>query len=238
VVQVLCKYLNQIGCSECLPSEVAGTPFAWLETVTVFVDLIPLLVEFKVEEDEGKVIVTMNDMWLNDVIRRNRLCDNILSYLNVKGFSATCMQRLQQYFRLLDDDFDMILESEMQSCSEQVDSNLVDIDACKCEVYEDAPQVVSLQPSSERIDMNLVDIEASKRDMHPEAFPVFSLQACVDIDACKRDLFEEALQPFDWSQSKIESCNPLVKGLTKSTMSLSALVHLASLLDTHPAFAV
>jgi hypothetical protein len=247
VVQVLCKYLEQIGCSDCRPSEVAETPFAWLETVTVIVDLIPLLVEFKVEENQGKVIVTMNDMSLNDVIRRTRLCDDILRHLNGKGFSATCMQRLQQCFRLLDDDFDLIIESEMQSCSEQFDINLVDIDACKCHLYEEAPQVVSLQPSSEQIDMNIVDIDTCKRDMHEEALPVVSLQACgkqidtnfVDSDACKRDLFEEALQPFScWSPSKTESGNPLMKGLAKTTMSLSALVHLASLLDSHPAFAL
>jgi hypothetical protein len=154
VVQVLCKYLKQKGCSECRPEGFVATPFKWHKTINIFIDFVPLLIEIAVEDQGGEMMVTINDMSLNDVIRRTRMCNDMVKFVNGNGFRATCTQQFPHCFRLLDDDFDMddafdmIIQSEKHSCSEQVNIDLVDIKACRCDVRENELQAVSCWSTS------------------------------------------------------------------------------------------
>jgi hypothetical protein len=183
VVQVLCQYLQQEGCSECRASGVVEKPFMWQKIVTNFVDFVPISVELKVVEEEGNIVVKVKDLSLNDVIRCTRLCNDMCKFVNGKGLRTTSEHQLPSCFRLLDDDFDMIIENEMHAWKEQVDIDSVDIDACK-------------------------------------------------------GLLEEELQMVScWSASKTASHGSLATGLAKSATTLSALVHMASLVDSHPSVA-
>jgi hypothetical protein len=144
MVQVLCQYLEQEGCSECRPTGVISMqPFRWQKTVTILSDFVPLWVEVKVEEKGGEIFVTISDLSLNDVIRCTRMCNDMCKFVKGNGFIATCKQQLTSCFRLLDDDFDMIIQSELHSGSKEVDIDLVDIDACRCDLREEELQAIS-----------------------------------------------------------------------------------------------
>jgi hypothetical protein len=183
VVQVLCQYLQEEGCLECRASGVVGKPFMWQKMVTIFVDFVPISIELKVVEEEGDVVVKVKDLSLNDVIRCTRFCNDMCKFVNGKGLCTICEHQSPSCFRLLDDDFDLIIENEMHAWKEQVDIESVDIDACK-------------------------------------------------------GLLEEELQMVScWSASKMESHDSLATGLAKSATTLSALVHIASLVDSHPSVA-
>jgi hypothetical protein len=209
VVQVLCKYLELKGCSECRPCGVAEELFRWQKTLTIFIDFVPLLIDIQVEGIEGDVTVTIHDLSLNDVIRCKKMCNDVLKFVNGRGFGATCAQPAPQSFRLLDDDFDMIIENEMHCCSEKVAMDSADIDACKYDFSEK----VDIESTSTDID----DIDS------------------VDIDLCKCDFPEEALEAVScWSTSKVESGCYLAEGLAENTISITALIHLVDVVDKRP----
>jgi hypothetical protein len=84
----------------------------------------------------------------------------------------------------MDDDFDVSVQSERNSCNEQVDEDAIGIEDCSCDLHEQALQTVSRCPTS-----------------------------------------------------KIEGHHSLVKGLTESTIAVSALVHLVNLVDINPLLA-
>jgi hypothetical protein len=107
------------------------------------------MIGIAVEEQVGETTVTINDMSLNDVIRRTRMCNDLVKFVNSNGFNAICTQQMPHCFRLLDDDFDMdddfdvIVQNEMHPCNDVVDVNVVDIEACRYDLHEEALQAVS-----------------------------------------------------------------------------------------------
>jgi hypothetical protein len=136
------------------------------------------------------------------------MCNDVLEFVNGRGFGATCTQPMPHGFRLLDDDFDMIIEDEMHYRSHKVDIDSIDIDACK----RDFTEKIDIDSTSTDID----DIDS------------------VDIDLCKCDFPEDALQAVScWSTSKADSGCYLAKGLAENTISISTLIHLVDMVDTH-----
>merc|ERR1719399_2142224 len=91
----------------------------------------------------------MNDLSLNDVIRCTRMFHDIVNFVKSTGLSVTCPTQPTQSFRLLDDDFEMLLEDETQCEEEQSrkELELDEKDACKFDMGESVVQAVSFWSS-------------------------------------------------------------------------------------------
>lgn len=138
VVKVLCWYLEQEGCSKISPTRAVELPFKWQATVTVSVDFIPLKIELGVEEEGDEIVVTLNDLTLNDVIRCRRMFNSLLRFVQEQGLDSSCTHQLAHCFRLLDDDFDT-----PDYDIDELDAVLLNIHACKYNLNEESLETLA-----------------------------------------------------------------------------------------------
>lgn len=100
--------------------------------------------------EEGEtIIVTVNELSLNDIIRCRRIFNGLLKFARDSGLAATCKHQSSHCFRLLDDDFliddyDMSIESETPPWSEDEDDELVlvDMGTRKTDLYEESLRTI------------------------------------------------------------------------------------------------
>jgi len=109
--------------------------------------------------EEGEtIIVTVNELSLNDIIRCRRIFNGLLKFAQDSGLAATCKHQSSHGFRLLDDDFliadydmsiesetpsYMSIESETPSWSEEVELVLVDMGTRKTDLYEESLRTIA-----------------------------------------------------------------------------------------------
>jgi hypothetical protein len=150
VVTALREYLEQwkyaadmLACSEWKDLETSVT---WQETVTIFIDFVPLLIQIAVKKlEDSEIIVTVKDLSLNDIVRLTRVFKGAVDFAKSKGLCATCKYQPPQHFHLLDDDFDSFDDVDCIQLDAQTwaDNIVSDIDSCRCDVREEAFRTIA-----------------------------------------------------------------------------------------------
>jgi hypothetical protein len=148
VVKVLCEFLDREGRAKCPPIQGVEKPCRWEETATIIIDSVPLQIRVRVMEEGETIIVTVNELSLNDIIRCRRIFNGLLKFAQDSGLAATCKHQSSHCFRLLDDDFlisdyDVSIESETPSWSEEVEVVLVDMGTRKTDLYEESLRTIA-----------------------------------------------------------------------------------------------
>lgn len=153
VVVVLCQYLEQQGCAELPPIGNLDNSIGWQQTTTIFIESVLLRIEVSVKSKGDDVIIHVNDLLLNDVIRCRRMLNSLLEFVRGSGLNATCNHCLSYSFRLLDDDFDtsdydVNIGNGLSPWIGKVDIKSVDIDEHKCDLLEQTLQTIACLATS------------------------------------------------------------------------------------------
>jgi len=149
---------------EVLPAHISGPPSVTKEgqtchvSATVFMDYVPLGIDFCVDVDqEGRTVVALKHPSQNDVIRFNRVFDRLVSFLQSSNLQVITSHKSNTGpARLIDDDFDfadddMLMDDE-PSWDDRVNSVQADLESnnitLRQEAVQDLARWVATEPKS------------------------------------------------------------------------------------------